>query len=163
MGMIWGIIYKLTFCEFSSWYLMVVFFYLQATWAEGVPSWLGSSVCLSVHTICLSVCLHQWCSTSHNFKTYSNIPCYLFKKNTHNKCHIAHPWGWDMGYLLWVQSLIYVLPLLLPWCIQYHMLTVWRWDLFSWLFLCLLVPNTWHSYVSNLYQWLSARLQYLHC
>ena len=32
-----------------------------------------------------------------------------FIQNTHNRCPISHPFGWAMGHLLWVQSVIYVL------------------------------------------------------
>ena len=40
--------------------------------------------------------------------------------NAHKRNPIAHPSGWAMGCLLWVQTLIYILPQSLQWCMQYH-------------------------------------------
>ena len=44
----------------------------------------------------------------------------------HNRCPIAHLWGWAMGCLLWVRSLTYGQSLSLP-CTQYHLI----WDLIT--------------------------------
>ena len=33
---------------------------------------------------------------------------------------LTHPLGWDIEYLLWVQTQIYILFLSLQWCMQYH-------------------------------------------
>ena len=42
-----------------------------------------------------------------------------FFPNTQNRCPIACRLGWDVGCLLWVQSLIYVLPQILQCCMHY--------------------------------------------
>ena len=42
-----------------------------------------------------------------------------FLQNLHNKHSIAHHWGWGMGCLLWVQTLIYVTSESLQYCMQY--------------------------------------------
>ena len=43
-----------------------------------------------------------------------------FLLNPHNRHTIARLWRWDMGCLLWVPILIYVLSQLLLCCMQYH-------------------------------------------
>ena len=48
-----------------------------------------------------------------------------FLTNLRNEHPIAHLWGWDMGCLLWVQTLIYVLCQSVQHCIKYHILDVW--------------------------------------
>ena len=44
-----------------------------------------------------------------------------FIQNSHKIHPIARPWGWDLGCLLWGQTLIYVLTQLLQCCVQYMM------------------------------------------
>ena len=43
----------------------------------------------------------------------------IFLENTHNWHPIAHPLGWAMGCLLWVQIMIYVMPQWLKCCMKY--------------------------------------------
>ena len=71
----------------------------------------------------LSTCIYdaqpwKWFGWLHNI-----IQCCLnavsFLQITDNKHPIAHPWGWDMGCLLWVQTLISVLSH----DILYHVIT----------------------------------------
>ena len=45
-----------------------------------------------------------------------------FLPNSHKRHPIAHPLGPGMGYILWVQTMIYTLPQSLQWCMQYHVI-----------------------------------------
>ena len=45
----------------------------------------------------------------------------FFIQNSHKIHPIARPWGWDLGCLLWGQTLINVLPQFLQCCVQYMM------------------------------------------
>ena len=45
-----------------------------------------------------------------------------FLQIPHRRNPIASPSGRGMGYLLWVQPLIYILPHFLQWCVQYHVI-----------------------------------------
>ena len=57
---------------------------------------------------------------------YSAVPSILiitwtnFSKNIHKRHLIACPLGQSMGCLLWIESLIDILPQFLQWCVQYH-------------------------------------------
>ena len=42
--------------------------------------------------------------------------------NTHNRHPIARPWGRGMGCLLWLQTLMNVIPKSLQCCVQYHVM-----------------------------------------
>ena len=56
----------------------------------------------------------------------STVQCHCntvsFLQNIHNIHPIARPWGWDMGCLLWVKSLMHVLPQSLQWWMHYCVL-----------------------------------------
>ena len=45
-----------------------------------------------------------------------------FLQNPHNRHPIARPWGRAMRYLLWIQTVTYVLSQSLLYCIQYHVM-----------------------------------------
>ena len=45
-----------------------------------------------------------------------------FLPNPHKIHPIAHPLGWDMGCILWVQTVIYTLPQSMQWCMWYHVI-----------------------------------------
>ena len=46
-----------------------------------------------------------------NFLKHANVWCHYvsFLQNHHKRHTIAHLWGWSMGCLLWVSTLIYIL------------------------------------------------------
>ena len=76
---------------------------------------------------------HEICMWISVVQHYSQI-----SPNPHNRHSISCPLGWDMGCVLWVQTLIYILPLLLYLCLQYHAILVFiimphNCILFSWL------------------------------
>ena len=54
---------------------------------------------------------YTYCTSGYHHNTINFLP------NTQNRYHIADPWGLGMGCLLWVQTLIYVLPVLLQFCL----------------------------------------------
>ena len=131
------------------WVQLLIFyghFYPQATSAEGVLSWLGSSVCLSA---CPSPSGLLQTTILHKI---AFLTTYLTK---YSRCHIAHPWGWDMGYLLLVQSLIYVLSLSLSWCMQYHMLNCLIMEVVVTLFLAVSALNMLCTVTSITKMWIN--------
>ena len=46
-----------------------------------------------------------------------------FLKNPYKKHLIAHPFGRGMGCLLWVHTVIYILPREVQWCMQYNFIS----------------------------------------
>ena len=83
---------------------------------------------LGVHRITL---LHyKAMKTPLNIINWNTVLCHYntvnFHQNHHNRHPIACPLGQDMGSLLWVQALIYVLPLSLKSCMEYHVISLWR-------------------------------------
>ena len=90
----------------------------------------------------MHICVSQRrevCSERHQYDVQSGLPemqcgavitpskfsTILLKRHP-----ITHPWGWGMGCLLSVQSLIHVQPQSLHYCIQYSALPIYR-GLFS--------------------------------
>ena len=66
---------------------------------------LGENECLKANII-------QRQETGVDFATLEFKNAMLgIHHNTHDRHPIAHPWGWAMGCLLWVQTLIYTVPL----------------------------------------------------
>ena len=68
-------------------------------------------------------CTESWWETLRRAYTvwYHYDPVNFFW-NSHKRHPIACPVGWAMGFLLWAQTLIYILPLSLHWCMQYHII-----------------------------------------
>ena len=67
---------------------------------------------------CFSYCVYVSCDYTC-LVSYNAVPLQhsQFLQDPYKRHPIARPWGWGMGCLLWVQSLIYVLLLSLQCCI----------------------------------------------
>ena len=64
----------------------------------------GSYICVYIYTV--------WCC-------YNTVK---FLQNIHKRHPIARPLGRGMGCILWVQTLIDILPPFLQWCAQYYVI-----------------------------------------
>ena len=62
---------------------------------------LKADICSNCSTALLFLILHYTVQCHYNMVN--------FIRNHHTRHLIAHPWGWDMGCLFWVQALIYIL------------------------------------------------------
>ena len=91
--------------QHSSLWRRTVFLYFRHGWnSQTVKSVLKWHPCVFGSTV--------WC-------------CYNvvnFLQNCHKMYPIARLLGWGMGRVLWVQTLIYFLPQLMQWCVQYHVI-----------------------------------------
>ena len=97
--------------------------------------WLPNNVCPWFFH-CLAIQLLHWpCCWSRNIpsrpsrpdiSTRNTVRCRYnavnFLQNNHNRHPIARPWGRDMGCLLWVQALIYILSQSLHYCVHYDII-----------------------------------------
>ena len=77
------------------------------------------SIEIGVHMASVAAAVH-WTASS----IYSTGPLlrgqFSEKKNPHKRHPIASPLVRDMGYLLWIETLIYHLSQSVQWCMQYH-------------------------------------------
>ena len=61
----------------------------------------------STHPICQQLRHRRMRVQSTVWCPYNTVN---FLQNPHKRHSIAHRWGWNLGFLLWVQTLVYVLP-----------------------------------------------------
>ena len=94
-------------------------------------------------SVCSTVCLATQTTLQYHYNMANFLP------NTHNRHHIAHLWGWDLGCILWVWSLIYVLLESLQCCIQYYWPAL-RAGLLFCNFFDMLTPVPYHHFFSSL-------------
>ena len=65
-----------------------------------------SAVCDTAAILSRPQCVNQYSACCFHIQCSAIIMRSLFSQNPHKLHAIAHPWGWDMGCLLWFQNLI---------------------------------------------------------
>ena len=69
-----------------------------------------------------SDCMAQVAAMTEKFTVRCRYNAVHFLQNINERHPIARPPGRRMGCLLWVQSLIDILPQFLQWCVPYHVI-----------------------------------------
>ena len=92
-------------------------------WSRNL-TWLRMNIFCWDYLIYNKICSNMITSVLYN--TACTVQCRYcmvnFLRNPYNRHSIVHPWGRDMRCLLWVQTLIYVLPQSVQWYMQYHVI-----------------------------------------
>ena len=64
--------------------------------------------------------IHPICQSPISDMDYMDLNVCCLRKAIKLNHSLTHPLGWDIEYLLWVQTQIYILFLSLQWCMQCH-------------------------------------------
>ena len=127
----------------SYWYCAIIVVYFGIIGISGYKSTLQQLYCVLVPR-------DLWpCDAGINQCKIQHSP--VVKKKTHNRHPIAHPYGWAMGCLLWVQIMIYVLPLQLPLQLYAILCNMWRHYNETWLY-----HIEWFNMLNSIKSWQNA-------